>query len=89
MITNMITNNINSIINYNYFCLNFRHDFIVKCWQGDEHLINHLTEKFNEHFQRKGTALFPFFFADLDMENQQKLANWINTNYIAFEHLKE
>lgn len=83
----MIKNCINSIINWNYFCLNFSHNFIEKCWADEPDMIRHLEEKFLELYKRKGTALFPFFFSELSRENQEKLAKWVNENYLAFPDL--
>lgn len=84
----MITNATNANINFAYFCLNFPHDFIEKCWIGNTHTINHLNDKFMTLYKTKGTALMPFFFSQLDRENQIKLSTWINENYLSFPDLK-
>jgi hypothetical protein len=78
---------INSVINWNYFCLNFRHDFIEQCWKGMPRNIDHFKQKFSDIYDRKGTALMPFFFSELDRYNQEKLINWVNENYISFPDL--
>jgi hypothetical protein len=85
----MITNAINSVINFNYFCLNFKHDFIEQCWQDEPEKINHFRSKFIEHYERKGTGLMPFFFSDLDQENQNKLSKWVNEKYLSFPYLDD
>ena len=85
----MITNPINAIINYTYFCMNFTYKFIEKCWADEPEQIPHLNEKFNEVYNRRGTAVIPFFMCELDAENQQKLAKWINENYVGFSHLQD
>lgn len=83
----MITNAINANINFVYFCLNFKHDFIEKCWADEPTQINHLNSKFINLYKTKGTALMPFFFSELDRDNQLKLSKWINENYLSFEDL--
>jgi len=85
----MITNPVNAIINYTYFCLNFSSNFIAKCWADEPEKISHLANKFTEIYQRKGTGVIPFFIAELDVQNQTKLSNWINENYVGFPHLQD
>ncbi len=85
----MITNAINANINFAYFCLNFKYGFIEECWADDKHMINHLSEKFSSLYAKKGTALMPYFFTELDRENQEKLSKYINENYLSFPDFKE
>ncbi len=85
----MITKPINAIINYTYFCLNFSSNFIDKCWANEPEKIMHFAHKFLEIYQLKGTGVIPFFIAELDTQNQVKLSNWINENYVAFPHLQD
>lgn len=86
----MITDPIKSIINFNYFMLNFSHDFIEKCWKDEtDDTIKHIVSKFKSFYEKKGTGLVPFFFCDLDADNQRKLAKWINENYLAFPDLED
>jgi hypothetical protein len=44
--------------------------------------------KFNDIYLRRGTATMPFFFVELDRENQKKLTKWINENHVAFKELE-
>jgi len=83
----MITNPVNTVINYNYFCLNFNDNFIEKCWVDDPDLAQHLREKFHGLYQTRGTGVIPFFMCELSFHNQERLAKWINENYILFSHL--
>lgn len=75
------------MINFNYFMLNFSHGFIKECWKDNPFMAEHIEAKFLDIYKIKGTAVFPFFFCELDMDNQIKLSKWINENYLAFEHL--
>lgn len=83
----MVTNTTNAIINYTYFCMNFTKDFIHKCWADEPEMINHLSSKFIEVYNRRGTGVVPFFMCELDRENQIKLSKWINKNYVGFPEL--
>ena len=84
----MVRGSVNTVINWNYFCLNFSSDFIRKCWIGDERMIKHLKERFNEIYERRGTLLMPLFFTQLDAKNQVKLVKWVNDNYLSWPDLK-
>lgn len=83
-------NQINAIINFAYFTANFPRNFIEDCWEDEPYLIDHITSKFRG--QSEGQVVysggFIKFFLDLDRENQTKLANWINENYVSFNNLK-
>ena len=75
--------NIQSIINFAYFTANFSSNFISECWKNDMLLINHLEAKLVSKVKDGYISIESFmkFFFDLDRENQNKLANWINENY--------
>lgn len=66
------------IRNFMYFVTNYSHDWILKCFEGNEHLINkykilakHL--KFGENLPMK-------FFFELSVPNQEKMIKWVNEN---------
>ena len=75
-----------SILNFCYFTANFPPKFIEECWGKDHWLVDHLKSKLNSQsnsaFVDKGG--FMNFFMDLDRENQIKLMDWIDENYLAF-----
>ena len=85
----MISNPINTVINWNYFCLNFSSNFIKKCWSDDIFLAEHLEEKFHSIYVIRGTGLMPFFFSELSRDNQIKLIKWVNENYCSWPDLKD
>lgn len=85
----MVTNATCAIINYTYFCMNFSSSFIAKCWADEPEKIPHLAHKFNGVYEKRGTAVIPFFMIELDSRNQFKLSKWINENYAGFPHLQD
>ena len=79
-------NNIKQTINFVYFTANFPSNFIEQVWEGNQHLIDHLTAKFNsivkradEGFVSPGTFLK--FVFELDGENKETLVEWVENNY--------
>lgn len=79
-----------SIINFAYFTANFPHNFIKKCW-GNGVIADHIREKLQA--KREGGFIsmgsFMKFFMELDTENKEKLTQWVNENYLAFDYLKQ
>jgi hypothetical protein len=64
-----------------YFGYNYPHDFVTKIW-GDNNIGQHLQNKFLGYYKDVGAgAAFFKFFVNLDRENQQKLEEFISTNY--------
>lgn len=65
------TNNIESTLNFIYFCSNYSHDFIDKAFNSD--LANHLKSKFTGDITK--------FMRELSFDNQVILLKWIEENY--------
>jgi len=65
-----------------YFGFNFPHDFIQTVWVDDQSLAKHLMGKFKDFYERVGAGgAFFKFYVELDEQNQQKLEEYIRTNY--------
>ena len=74
-------NNAQSIQNFVYFCMNYPYDFIKKCWEGEDWLIEHLESKFKMFYDQVGPCgVVPEFFCHLTVSHQIKLAEWIDNN---------
>lgn len=66
----MVTNKKFAVRNFVYFCMNFPHDFIKKVWEGKQLEIDHYTKKWDAAYKKHATGALPFFFVELDSENQ-------------------
>ena len=64
------------------FGFNYNHDFIEIIWKNRNRMAEHLRNKFNSIYSRKGSnsAMF-LFFTEMDGTNQSILINWIYKNY--------
>ena len=77
-----------TIINFVYFCANYNFDFVEKAFESlGPNMVKRFQEKARMLYNRKGTAWVPFFFLELDRENQRILANYINENYKSWTDL--
>ena len=84
----MMTENIKTamvaINKWQYFMYNYPYNFIEKVWgeRKKYNLTDHLTEKFDALYERRGAyGVIPAFYAELDMNNRIKLMNWVMENY--------
>jgi hypothetical protein len=81
---------VDNVINFMYFLANFPHDFIGKCWSDNKILADHLKEKLLGYSDNRCYVtcedMCKFFF-ELDKGNQNKLIQWVNENYLAFDNL--
>lgn len=75
---------INATLNFVYFTMNFKYDFIEEVWDGS--IARHLRDKFDKLYQKRSN--FMDWFCELDRDNQRKLLEWVENNYTAFNHLK-
>ncbi len=66
------------------FFFNVKHDFIQEAWIGDDHMINHLTEKLKKWRDHFGTPHSPqalaYFIRDLNDNNLKILQKYIEQN---------
>lgn len=78
-----------AMINFAYFTANFPSDFIEKVWKDDERLIKHFNEKLKQFSGSRMIDIGSFvrFFLDLNGDNQIKLTNWIENEYLASSEL--
>lgn len=82
-------NTIKSNLNFVYFCLNFKRDFITECWKDNPDLARHLNNKFAEIYGTKGpSGCVVKFVCELTRDNQEKMMQWIEDNYTAFADLE-
>lgn len=74
---------VTAMINLAYFAANFTPKFIMECWEGDKHLIEHLTAKLLSHANGcvVDSGAFMKFFFELSFNNQIQLCLWIDDNY--------
>lgn len=87
----MIKNTHKAVINFAYFTANFPYGFIENCWEG-HWLLDHLKSKWtgivgDKTFVSKGDVLE--FFMCLDDKQMERLLEWIDNNYLAFERFKQ
>lgn len=78
--------NTESVINFIYFTSNFSGGFIDAAFAGDDHLRNHLNEKFLQCIAKSGKTYctlqsFMSFMFELSTDNKRILIDWINENY--------
>ena len=70
-----MTNKHRTILNFAYFNTNHHYKWEEKCFKGDTHIIN----------KYRNSDMTPArFMLELDRENQLKMINWIQENYLAF-----
>jgi len=80
----VIRNNVDSTINFMYFANNFPHDWMDRVWGKDNHIYNHLADKWfslNRSNSVGGTLNFFKMFMELDNKNKTILLTWIEENY--------
>jgi hypothetical protein len=87
--TNLAAQKMYSTINFMYFITNYQYGFIHQVWQGT--LADHLQSKFLNLCERYGRSDFALvsFFYELGRDNQIKLLDWVDENYVGFRELKE
>lgn len=67
---------------YVMFAYNYPSNFIEEVWADDQHIANHLKEKFSGYYNQYGSqGVLNAFYVNLDAGNQQKLEDWIINNY--------
>lgn len=67
-----------------YFIYNYPYNFIELVWGERKrfNLTDHLSEKFDALYERKGPyGVIPAFYAELDGNNRVKLLEWVMDNY--------
>ena len=71
-----------SINKWVMFTFNFPSDFIDSVWADEISMRNHLKSKFSDAYSKVGSyAAVSYFYANLDGDNQAKLASWVMNNY--------
>ena len=66
-------------LNFLYFSKNFPYLWEERCFEGNTHLI--------KKYQEMGKEPMEFIF-ELGRENQNKLLQWVEDNYLGFTELK-
>jgi spore maturation protein CgeB len=65
-----------------YFGYNYPNNWIEKVWEGNAHMIEHLSKKFRQAYEKYGSkAAMNYFYVELDSVNQNILEKWIIKNY--------
>lgn len=65
-----------------YWCFNYYPNFIEECWADDPNLAQHLKSKFMGYYNDFGSrAVMNKFFVELSSDNQQKLIDYVLSNY--------
>jgi hypothetical protein len=73
-----------AINKWQYFMYNYPYNFIESVWGKREkfNLTDHLQEKFNALYEKKGSyGVIPAFYAELDGTNRKLLMEWVMANY--------
>lgn len=76
---------INATLNFLYFTMNFKYNFIEEVWSGS--IASHLRSKFTQLYEKRGN--FMDWFCELDRDNQEILLRWVEENYLAFKSFKD
>ena len=68
---------------FSLFTYNWQVGFIHVIWEDDDHMADHLKNKFDQQ-EKNGVITsggFMNWFMELDGDNQSKLITWIDENY--------
>ena len=72
----------NLIEKWNYWCVNYNHDFIEKAWSDNPIMVAHLKSKFDHYYDMEGSyGVMNKFYLNLDEENRRILENYVINNY--------
>ena len=72
----------NLIEKWNYWCVNYNHDFIEKAWSDNPIMVAHLKSKFDHYYDMEGRyGVMNKFYLNLDEENRRILENYVINNY--------
>lgn len=77
---------VKAVINWQYFMYNHKHDWIKECFPSNEH-IHTKYKHYCEKYGNSTDGMFHFFM-ELDTENQKKMVEYVNTNYVSFQKFK-
>ena len=73
------TKAVNKVILFGY---NYTHNFIAHVWADDSNLAKHFQSKFSMYYEIHGSnGVFNAFYCNLSGVNQDRLVEWILTNY--------
>lgn len=80
-----------SIRHFLYFIFNFSNGFVEKCWADEpQHIQDHIKQKWEDAYDREGAVgAVPRFFMELDAEQQDKFASWVEKNYTGYKMKKQ